>query len=73
MMDIHPPTPHSLHTLLRKEMDRREFLIYVGTLFLVVTGVAGLMKALHEPISHLEPAQASGFGHGAYGGKGGTA
>lgn len=69
-MGIHHQQPHSIQTLLLKEMNRREFLMYLGTLFLFITGVSGLMKALQDPVTHLEPHdQVSGFGEGPYGGK----
>jgi len=69
-MGIHHQQTRSIQTLLLKEMNRREFLMYLGTLFLLVTGVSGLMKALHDPVSHIEPhTQTSGFGYGPYGGK----
>ena len=59
----------SIQAILHKQLNRREFLIYLGILFLFITGVAGFMKALHDPVSKGEPgAQAPGFGYGPYGG-----
>lgn len=70
MMDNHPQQAQGTQTLLQEQLNRQEFLIYLGTLFLLITGVAGLMKALHNPISSVEAGrQASGFGRGTYGGK----
>ena len=66
----------TIHSLLDKPMDRKEFLIYVGTLFLVVTGVAGLMGALHDLAFQpktMARKHTPGFGYGPYGGtKGGA-
>ena len=64
----HQPS-QSIQTLLHKPLNRREFLIYLGTLVLLITGVAGLMKALQEQVSHEESgAHTLGFGYGPYGG-----
>lgn len=41
----------------------------MGTLVLFITGVAGLMRALHESVSQGDlPTQAIQFGYGPYGG-----
>jgi hypothetical protein len=57
------------NTLLSKELTRKEFLKYLGLLFLAVTGVSGLMHTLSNP-RLLDPrVRQSGFGYGAYGGR----
>jgi len=59
-------------SLLSKEMTRREFLVHVGVLLLVITGVSGLLKTLSDP--HLSSSNnnsarsRAGFGSGPYGG-----
>jgi hypothetical protein len=57
------------NTLLSKELTRKEFLKYLGLLFLAVTGISGLMHTLSNP-RLLDPhGRQSGFGYGAYGGR----
>jgi hypothetical protein len=54
--------------LLSKEMTRKEFLLHVGLLALMITGISGLLKTLADP--HLltnNSKPKSGFGSGPYG------
>lgn len=53
---------NQLNGLLSKRMDRKEFLKHVAMGFAVLTGVAGVVKALKPQQS------ASGYGSSAYGG-----
>jgi len=39
-------TQRPLTTLLVKEVDRKEFLMYVGAIFLTVIGVTGILKSI---------------------------
>ena len=55
--------------LLSKEVTRREFLLHVGFLLFVLTGISGLLKRMADPnltnkVSRLK----SGFGSRSYGG-----
>lgn len=52
-------------------MDRREFLLHVGALFMLITGVSAILKNLSDPNPIKEK---SGYGSGKYGGisKGGS-
>lgn len=53
--------------LLSKEMTRKEFLVHVGMLLLIITGISGLLKTLSDPhlANHTKPT--TGFGSGPYG------
>lgn len=59
--------------LLTTDMDRREFLAYLGAAALTVLGVSGLLRTLTNP-SLLRPSQpghapsSHGYGGGTYGG-----
>lgn len=56
-------------TVLAKEMNRREFLIHIGLLLLVLTGISGLLRTLSNPnLLSTHKQVSSGFGSGAYGG-----
>ena len=56
--------------LLNKEMTRQEFLLHLGLLVFVLTGISGLLKTISDP--HLAKKTRftanSGFGAGPYGG-----
>lgn len=54
----------ALQTLLTKEMDRREFLLFAGVLLVTITGLAGMTKSINNIIS---PKAESGFGSNPYG------
>lgn len=58
-----------LDTLLKKDMDRRDFLKHVAFGFAALTGVAGLLKTLTN-IDRQQTSTSSqyGYGGGAYGG-----
>lgn len=49
--------------VLAKEMDRKEFLMHVGTGLLAVIGVSGVLKSLRG-----DKHQATGYGASTYGG-----
>ena len=63
-MEIQP-----LEEIIDREMDRKEFLLYVGALLLVITGVSGMVKTLMPTardtgaMSH----QQAGYGNRPYG------
>jgi len=52
--------------LLSKEMTRKEFLLHIGLLLFVLTGISGLLKTLSDPYLTSKKAQ-KGFGSGPYG------
>jgi hypothetical protein len=54
--------------LLSKEMTRKEFLLHLGMLVLVITGVAGMLKTLSDPYVSSKQKTTQGFGAGPYGG-----
>jgi hypothetical protein len=59
-----------IQQLLETEMDRKEFLAYMGATALAVTGVSGLLKVLTQPMQRSgakQPERTSGYGHSAYG------
>lgn len=64
-MDIKP-----LQKVLDAEVDRKEFLMYVGASVLAVTGVAGIVRALVGENQTKQPKgieRAGGYGNSPYG------
>jgi hypothetical protein len=62
---------NELEKLYAKEMERSDFLKYIGALFLTVIGISGLMRAvLHNNHSLLGKSESStqGYGSSGYGG-----
>lgn len=59
----------TLKSVLDKELNRKEFLIYIGTLLLTVVGVSGLMKAIIDPLKSSQSSTSNGYGQSVYGGK----
>lgn len=61
----------SFDELLTKQMTRREFLLHLGLLMLVITGISSLMSTISDPhlvSNHRKPAsKVTGFGSGPYG------
>jgi hypothetical protein len=55
---------NSFDDLLSQEVDRKEFLAYLGGTALAITGISGLLKTLTR-----SPSRTSGYGGGAYGGE----
>jgi len=53
-------------TILEKQMDRRAFLKYIGSLFLAIIGVTNLMRVLSK---HNLGQATKGYGASSYGGK----
>ena len=53
--------------LLSKEMDRKDFLKYIGVGIVAMTGVSTLIRAMTPSNSKQEPA-ANGYGSSPYGG-----
>ncbi|MGC4105855.1 MAG: hypothetical protein QM753_05775 [Thermomicrobiales bacterium] len=51
------------------EMDRKEFLLYLGALILAVTGVSGMAKTLLSAEKHpgQKPEKPLGYGSSPYG------
>jgi hypothetical protein len=60
----------SLQQLLDTEMDRKEFLLYIGAVLLSITGIAGLAKHLGLPESRLKSnaVKSNDYSRSAYGG-----
>lgn len=55
-----------LKAVFEQEVDRRQFLKYIGTIFLSLIGVANLLRLLgHSDVSKTP----RGYGGSAYGGK----
>ena len=54
----------SFQTLLATEMDRRQFLIYLGILLLAVTGITGIMNSFSNIV---HPKAEKGYGAKPYG------
>lgn len=60
---------NELKHLFDKELDRKEFLKYMGSVFLTLIGVTNLIRALtHHEIHPLHPSSERDYGLGAYGG-----
>lgn len=63
-----------LHDLLQTEMDRKEFLAYLGAAALTILGISGLLRALTNPTPLRQDrtghaATSHGYGGGVYGGR----
>ena len=59
----------SLQHLLEREMDRKEFLLYLGLLLLTLSGVAGVWKTLSHPdLLGVKATKIPSYGIGPYGG-----
>lgn len=56
----------NLRDALDKEMDRREFLAYMGAVILGVVGVTGLIKTLENPHASRQERK-TGYSSGPYG------
>jgi hypothetical protein len=54
------------HELLEQEVDRKEFITYLGIALLTVLGISGLIHALSQPLHR--GLLNRGFGSGTYGG-----
>lgn len=70
MTDIQKGLTRQLDDLMRVQMNRGEFLRYMGVALLGVVGITGLLKNLHHAIpKHAQPIRnlAAGYGHGGYG------
>lgn len=59
-----------LQKLLDKEMDRKEFLVYMGLFLLALTGLSGFIQRFTDIADKRERQQSYGYGRGAYGGRG---
>lgn len=63
---------NNIQKLLKKNMNRKEFLAHVGAGVLVVTGLSGIMKYLLDFNSGNKSNTTTstvGYGSGSYGGK----
>ncbi len=59
-----------LQQLLETEMDRKEFLAYIGAALLAVIGISGMLKSLAPPTTHHSAKNAqAGYGSSVYGGR----
>ncbi len=60
-----------MDTLLKKisstKLTRKEFLLYMGTLFLGILGISSVLKLISEVDPNLKKQKSYGFGSGAYG------
>jgi hypothetical protein len=57
-----------LQSMMTKEITRKQFLSYVGAVFLSIIGIKGLLKNLVTNHPSYRPAQ-PGYGFGDYGNK----
>ncbi len=59
----------SFENLLSKEMERKEFLLYLGLFFLAITGISSLLKSISESIhTDTNTSDPHSFSYGVYGG-----
>lgn len=59
----------SFEKLLEKEMERKEFLLYLGLFLLAITGISNFLKSISESINtDKNTTTQHSFGSGAYGG-----
>lgn len=56
---------NAFNTLLDKEMDRKQFLLYAGMILMTIIGLSGVINKIRE----LTSSHSSGFGSGPYGGR----
>lgn len=56
-----------IQQLLETEMDRKEFLTYVGASVLAVIGISGILKSLAPPANPGKRNVSSGYGGSVYG------
>lgn len=56
-----------LDSLLSRETDRKEFLLYLGSVSLALFGVSALIRTLTDSGSHQK--RTHGYGSGSYGGR----
>jgi len=54
--------------ILKQKLTRKEFLKYIGSGLLVLSGVSGLLKALQVP-ANKNLSSGSSYGLGVYGGR----
>lgn len=56
--------------LFKKEMSRKQFLLYMGVTLLTITGIPSILKMITHPVSNTHQSLSpQGFGAGVYGGK----
>lgn len=53
-------------SLLEKEMDRKEFLVFLGIVLLAVTGISGFLKTTTHALNTPQKAK-EGYGASPYG------
>lgn len=60
----------SFDLILTQKMNRREFLVYLGLLFLTLSGIKGILNSLKKdfPKKSLTTIPKTSFGLGGYGG-----
>ena len=59
--------PDDLQDLLGKEMDRKQFLLIIGTGFASLFGISRIIKLLSS--NHNQTSNSLGYSSGDYGGK----
>ena len=57
-----------IQQLLEAEMDRKEFLAYLGAALLAITGISGLAKSLAPTKPQAKSNKKTGYGNSPYGG-----
>lgn len=60
----------AIQQLLEADMDRKEFLVYLGASVLAVVGVTGLLRSISVPLEKQSKASQNraGYGSSPYGG-----
>jgi hypothetical protein len=59
---------HDISQLLSKELTRKEFLVYIGSVFLTLVGITHFINSLSLDKKQPSSQSSQGFGSGAYGG-----
>lgn len=54
--------------ILNREMDRKEFLIYLGGVLITVIGVSNLLQSIGKATKSERMSSNGAFGYGPYGG-----
>ncbi len=62
---------NNLNKLLEQKMSRKQFLLRLGLMLFLFTGISGIIKKFSDPDSfNHHQKQSNSFGGGSYGGKG---
>lgn len=59
-----------LSKILTIKLTRKEFLVYIGTIFISILGVPSILRLISQPSQKLKPSnrqKITNYGQGAYG------